>query len=156
MDASQFRIFRDITLDYFSKLTGQNDPPSVDDAYIQFETPIFLDYASMVSIHGEYTGCLYVTTPRSLIERLLALHGEPENSETTRLDMCRELSNVLSGNASHAFGSTWHISVPQTLQAGDLQTLFLPQSTFVIPVHWLGEISYLVVGLQHGDNGQVA
>jgi CheY-specific phosphatase CheX len=154
MDASQFKIFRDITLDYFSKLSPQ-DLPSISEAYMQFDKPVFLDYASMVNINGEYVGCLYVTTSRKLIERLLALHGEPANTDETRLDMCRELSNVLSGNASHAFGSTWHISVPRTLQSDDLQTLHLPPSSFVIPINWLDELSYLVVGLEHHSQKQM-
>ncbi len=149
MDASQFDIFRDITLDYFAKLTHEKDLPTIGDAYMHFDSPLFLDYASLVNISGAYQGCLYITTSRKLIEHLLALHGEPDNNEETRLDMCRELSNVLSGNASHAFSSTWQISVPRTLRITDLETLRLPPSSFVMPITWLKETSYLVVGLEH-------
>ncbi len=148
MDPSQFKVFRDITLDYFSKLAPEQEAPSVAEAFMQFESALFLDYASLVNIHGEFSGCLYVTTPRAVIERLLQLHGEPEISERTRLDMCRELSNVLSGNASHAFGSTWHISVPRSLEAADMPSLKMPASSYVLPVRWLDATSYIVVGLE--------
>ena len=71
-------------------------------------------------------GCLYITTTPKVLEALLQVHGEREVNEKNRLDMCRELSNVLAGNASHAFGADWTISVPQSVTADNTASLNLP------------------------------
>jgi Chemotaxis phosphatase CheX len=148
MDPAHFSIFRDITLEYFAKLAPDESPPALEEAFIQFAAPVLLDYASVVGISGEYEGCLYLTTTRPLLRRLLELQGEGEISERTIEDMCRELSNVLSGNATRAFGAQWKISVPRTLRREDFAALLLPPSTFTIPIRWASNEAFLVIGLQ--------
>ena len=148
MNADQLKIFQNITLAYFTKMAPQEKPPVLQEAYLQFESPVLLDYTSIVQISGAYEGCLYITTPQSVLEVLLGCHGEKEINDVTRLDMCRELSNVLAGNASHAFGADWAISVPQSVTADQTSTLKLPLSTFIMPFIWKEMESYVVVGLQ--------
>lgn len=146
MDPSQFKLFQEITLHYFDKLAS-GEPPVMEEPYMQFGEPEILDYTSLVEIRGEYDGCIYLTTPAAMIEGLLEINGEEEVSERTRRDMSRELSNVLSGNASRAFGGNWEISVPTSLDAAHMNGLELPESTFVMPIRWRGTRSLLVVGL---------
>jgi chemotaxis protein CheX len=148
MNAEQLKIFQNITLAYFTKMAPKEPSPTLEEAYLQFETPVLLDYTSLVQISGNYEGCLYITTPPNVLETLLAQHGEKEITDATRLDMCRELSNVLAGNASHAFGADWTISVPQSVTADKIPSLKLPPSTFIMPFLWKGMKSFLVVGLQ--------
>ena len=146
MEADQLRLFKQITLDYFSKL-APDDEPTLGEPYLQFGEAQVLDYTSWVEIRGEYDGCLYLTSPTPMLEQLLSINGEPEVSERTLLDMCRELSNVLAGNASQAFGGHWDISVPHSLSRGSVNGLELPESTFVMPIRWRDAESLLVVGL---------
>jgi hypothetical protein len=152
MDPRQLQLFKRITLDYFAKLSPA-DPPVLEAPYLHFGEPVLLDYASLVRIRGEQEGCLYLTSPAPLLHRLLEVHGEAEVSERTLRDMCRELSNVLSGNASQAFSGAWEISVPQSLGPRDLQGLRLPPSAFVMPLRWRGSTALLVVGLEPSRNG---
>ena len=147
MDVRQFQLFRRITLDYFAKLLP-DEGPVVESPYLQFGDPALLDYASLVRISGELEGCLYLTSPSPMLASLLAAHGEPDVSETNLRDMCREVSNVLSGNASEAFAGEWAISVPESLGPEDLGTLVLPPSSFVLPFRWRGARSLLVIGLE--------
>ncbi|MGH7488776.1 MAG: chemotaxis protein CheX [bacterium] len=147
MDPQQLQLFKRITLAYFAKLSPE-DEPVLEAPYLQFGEPALLDYASLVRIRGEYEGCLYLTTPAPLLHSLLAINGETELSERTLRDMCRELSNVLSGNASQAFSGNWEISVPQSLGPGDLKDLRLPPSAFVMPLRWRGSRALLVIGLE--------
>jgi hypothetical protein len=147
MEARQLQLFRQITLDYFAKL-APSEPPTLEPPYLQFGAPALLDFASLVEVEGEYDGCLYLTSPEPLLRHLLAMHREEEVSERTLHDMCRELSNVLSGNASEAFGGNWRISVPQSLGPRELPGLRLPGAAFVMPFRWRGATSLLVVGLQ--------
>jgi len=147
LNAEQLEIFKKITTDYFAKLASSEAPPEIGEAFVQFESPVLLDYTSAVRISGSYTGTIYVTAPSVMIDHLLVLHQEAEINNNTRADMCREFSNVLSGNASHAFGSQWAISVPQSIWPGNPSDLLLPPSTFVMPLVWRKTQSYLVVGL---------
>ena len=146
MDAKQFQLFKQITLDYFSKLAPDAEP-SLGEPYMEFGAPTMYRYTSLVKIFGEYDGCLYITSSAPMLEGLLEINGEPEVSERTLLDMCRELSNVLAGNASQAFGGDWDISVPMTLTPADRNGLTLPDSTFVMPIRWRDSELLLVVGL---------
>lgn len=146
MDGQQLRSFKQITLDYFAKLTP-GEAPELDPPYLVFGERTVLDYASLVRISGEFEGCLYLTSPESMLRELLGLHGEPEVSERTLGDMCRELSNVLAGNASRAFGQHWRISVPATLTAGEFRTLELPPSSYVMPIRWRNTTALLILGL---------
>lgn len=147
MDARQFQLFRRITLDYFAKLSP-DEGPVVENPYLQFGEPALLDYASLVRIRGELEGCLYLTSTAPMLSSLLEAHREDDVSDATLRDMCRELSNVLSGNASQAFSGHWEISVPESLGPGDFDGVRLPPSAFVLPFRWRGSRSLLVVGLE--------
>jgi hypothetical protein len=154
LDGSQLQLFRGITLDYFAKLAPLQ-PPTLEKPYLLFGEPALLDFASVVRIQlrspadaeEAARGCVYLTSPRAMLADLLAIHRESEVSDRTLADMCRELANVLSGNASRAFGEAWEISVPTTIVAGGASALELPGSAFVLPMRWRGELALLVVGL---------
>lgn len=147
LDAGQLEIFKNITSGYFAKLAANDPPPGIGEAFVQFDAPLLLDYTSAVHISGAYQGNIYITASTLMIDHLLSLHQEAEINDRTRADMCREFSNVLSGNASHAFGTQWNISVPQSIWPGTPLDLDLPPSTFVMPIEWRQTQSYLVVGL---------
>jgi hypothetical protein len=151
MDAQQLELFKQITLDYFAKLAPE-DQPALEEPYIQFGDPELFDYTSLVKIHGEYEGCIYLTSPVPMLENLLDINGEAEVSGRTLQDMCRELSNVLAGNASQAFHGNWEISVPISLTPESNDALDLPDSTFIMPIAWRGSRSLLVVGLVPNGN----
>ncbi len=153
MDPEQLKVFREITLHYFSKLAPESPAPKPAESFIRFEKPEFLDYASLVRISGPLEGCVYITASKETMNRLLELHRTGELTESRRLDMCREFSNVLSGNASNAFGSDWHISVPRSLTADETGSLDLPTATFTMPVAWLGDTFYVVIGLEDRRDG---
>lgn len=161
MEAHQLKLFQEITLQYFAKL-APGEPPLLEEPFLRFGEPSGAeggagqDYTSLVAIRGEYDGCLYLSAPRTMLRELLALNGEPEVSEPTLRDMCRELSNVLSGNASQAFGGNWEISVPHTLGAEELRSYPLPPSAFVMPFRWRGARSLLVVALAPPDSSSTS
>lgn len=147
MNPDQLRLFKRITLDYFSKLAPE-EHPILGEPHMHFGDPELLDYTSLIEIKGEYNGCIYLTSPVAMLKDVLSINGEPNESPEHLKDMCQEFSNVLSGNASKAFGGNWHISVPRTLAKGEVETLDLPSSTFVMPIVWRGQTSLLVVGLR--------
>jgi hypothetical protein len=153
MNSEELKIFQNITFDYFAKMAPDAAPPALEEAYLLFEKPILLDYTSLVTIAGAYEGCLCLTVSAGLVGRLLQLHGEPKDEEAVRLDMCRELSNILSGNANRAFGENWSISVPQTYPSDGAEGRNFPGCTFVMPFSWNGSAGCLVIGLERKKGG---
>jgi len=149
MKVEQFQLFRRITLDYFAKLAPEEEPV-LGEPHMHFGDPELLDYTSLIEIEGEYRGCIYLTSPSGMLKDVLLINGESNDTPAHLKDMCQELSNVLSGNASKAFGGNWRISVPRSLTRSEVETLDLPPSTFVMPIHWRGNNSLLVVGLRNG------
>lgn len=147
MNPEQFKLFKRITIDYFSKL-APGEQPALDEPHMHFGDPELLDYTSLIEIDGEYRGCIYLTSPVEMLKEVLAINGELRDTPEHLRDMCREFSNVLSGNASKAFGGNWRISVPRSLTRPEVLALDLPESTFVMPILWRGQRSLLVVGLR--------
>ncbi len=153
MDYNQFKLFKQITLDYFGKLDPEGDQPQLSEHYLEFGGQQFLEYTSLVEITGEYSGCLYLTAPQSMIVNLLRINGEEQVNQQTQNDMARELSNVLAGNASAAFGANWKISVPKSFSKEDAGNLALPSSSFIMPFDWKNDTAYLAVSLEQKSNG---
>src|SRR5262245_37394291 len=147
MNFDQLRLFKRITLDYFAKLSPE-EHPILGEPHIHFGDPELLDYTSLIEIEGEYQGCIYLTSSTTMLRDVLTINGESNDTPAHIKDMCQELSNVLSGNASKAFGGNWRISVPRSLTLQEVLALDLPASTFVMPIVWRGETSLLVVGLR--------
>jgi hypothetical protein len=147
MNPEQFKLFKRITLDYFAKL-APDEQPVMGEPHMHFGDPELLDYTSLIEIFGQYAGCIYLTSPVAMLRDVLMINGEVQDSPAHLKDMCQEFSNVLSGNASKAFGGNWTISVPRTLTRQEVLALDLPDSTFVMPILWRDQQSLLVVGLR--------
>lgn len=147
MNPEQLKLFKRITLDYFAKL-APNEQPVLGEPHMHFGDPELLDYTSLIEIDGEYEGCIYLTSAVAMLKDVLLINGEVQDSPAHLKDMCQEFSNVLSGNASKAFGGNWRISVPRTLTKSEVLALDLPASTFVMPILWREQQSLLVVGLR--------
>lgn len=150
MNPEQFRLFKRITLDYFTKL-APDEQPVMGEPHMHFGDPELLDYTSLIEIDGEYEGCIYLTSPIAMLKDVLLINGEVRDTPELLKDMCQEFSNVLSGNASKAFGGNWRISVPRSLTMIEVRSLDLPESTFVMPIIWRESQSLLVVGLRVGQ-----
>ncbi len=147
MNPRQFTLFQRITLDYFAKL-APGEEPILGEPHLRFGDPELLDYTSLIEIDGEYAGCIYLTSPVAMLKDVLQINGETRDTPAHLQDMCQEFSNVLSGNASKVFGGNWRISVPRSLTRPEVEALDLPDSTFVMPIHWRAQQSLLVVGLR--------
>jgi hypothetical protein len=147
MNPEEFKLFKRITLDYFEKLAPEQQPV-MGEPHLRFGEPELLDYTSLIEIAGEYEGCIYLTSTTEMLKDVLVINGEHHDTPEHLKDMCQEFSNVLSGNASKAFGGNWHISVPRSLTRQEVEALDLPESTFVMPINWRDKQSLLVVGLR--------
>ncbi len=150
MNVEQFKLFKRITLDYFAKLAPE-EQPVMREPHMRFGEPELFDYTSLIEIDGEYRGCIYLTSSIAMLKDVLGINGEFRDTPEHLKDMCQEFSNVLSGNASKAFGGNWQISVPRTLTRPEIEELELPDSTFVMPIVWREKQALLVVGLRPAE-----
>lgn len=106
------------------------------------------DFSAVIGVTGAQRGCVYFTAPREMVVQLVAIVGEPDQSDDMCADFVGEIANTISGNAREHLGSGFMISVPVVLrQATDVR---FPQDApaFVIPILWNGHRSSLIICLK--------
>ena len=146
----QIRVFTDSVKYYFSQLA--DGEMAVDAAFLAEDgNPVCYDYTGLISVSGEFRGCVYFSAPRVLLRRLLMAHGETDHGEEQLLDLVGEVANTFSGNARTHFGSTFAISVPvamkgapKRIKQGDLQ-----RRPYVISVTWKSYTAAIVVCIEN-------
>ncbi|OBS07969.1 chemotaxis protein CheX [Acidihalobacter prosperus] len=150
MNAAEMQVFVDATTHYFTQSTGleaEVHAPYLSDT----EVPDIFDYTGVISVVGEFRGCIYFSAPRAMMRHLLIEMGEQNHSDDYLLDMIGEIANTLSGNARRYFGPEFIISVPVSLK-GELTDIRPPSDLrpYVIPVRWKSYRSVLVICVERG------
>ena len=141
-------VFIDSIENYFSKLTGievKTHPP-----YVKSPDQLILNECTgMIGISGIKKGFIYISGSQEMYRELIRVYVGLDNpKESDMLDMCGELSNVVSGNVRETYGEDFMISVPIVFQ-GKPNSLKFPNNVpiYVIPFSWNGLEAYMVVGL---------
>ena len=110
---------------------------------------VMSDFSAVIGISGNRRGCVYYTAPRAKVEALAQLFGETNMSDDICGDVVGEIANTISGNAREHLGTGFLISVPVVIRgrADDVQ---FPDDVpaFVIPIHWNGHRSTLIISLK--------
>lgn len=110
---------------------------------------VMSDFSAVIGISGVRRGCVYYTAPRAKAEALATLFGETDLSDEICGDVVGEIANTISGNAREHLGAGFLISVPVVIRgrADDVQ---FPDDApaFVIPIHWSGHRSTLIICLK--------
>jgi len=111
----ELRVFITAITEYFQALAGE--PAHVRPAYLGTDLSArqSYDYTCLITISGNYRGCVYFSCRQVLLRRLLVCMGENDHSESNLLDAVGEVANTISGNAWKHFGATLEISVPVTI-----------------------------------------
>jgi chemotaxis protein CheX len=147
MTEEDLKVFIDVTMNYFDKISG--DQAEMEEPYIIFDDPPFLDYTGLITVSGKSDGVVYVTTPQSMLSDLLMDIGETETSEEIMRDFVGEIATTLSGNVRREFGENFRISIPKTLGGnGKEERPQMPFATFVVPIKWKTFHPFLVLGVR--------
>lgn len=144
-----FQVFIDSVANYFRQL--QDDEIVISTPYLnENHTPIVSDYTGVIGITGNNKGLVYFTAPKPLLEKILTVMQETDNSEDNLVDLVGEVANTISGNARSQFGSEFNISVPFVFR-GQPDSINIPKDrhSFVIPLEWKGQMAAIVIYLQN-------
>ncbi len=149
MTEEDLKVFIDVTMNYFDKISG--DKAEMEDPYIIFEDPPFLDFTGVIKISGKSEGVVYVTTPQGMLANLLEDIGETDRSEEIMRDFVGEIATTVSGNVRKQFGKGFRISIPTTLGSNGGDKPILPFANFVVPIKWKDFHPFLVLGVRNED-----
>jgi chemotaxis protein CheX len=149
INESELRVFITAVTEYFHAIAGE--PAQIRSAYLGegLQVPQSYDYTGLITISGNYRGCVYFSCRQVLLRRLLVCMGENDHSENNLLDAVGEVANTISGNARKHFGATMEISVPVTIHgAADTIRAAVRARPFVITIDWLGQAAIVMVDLE--------
>ena len=143
----ELKAFTDVISAYFE--TALREKPQIDKPYLKGDQQLILDFTGIIGFSGDRKGCIYLTSPKITLERILKEMGETDFSVDILTDMIGEVTNTISGNVRNVFGSNFQISVPISL-GGRPSYIKLPDyiSTLVIPINLGGQISYFIIGVE--------
>lgn len=144
---TELKVFIDAVTHYFLHLTSE--PAEIRAAYLaQADMPHF-DYTGLITLSGQFRGCVYFSAPRRLLRELLIRLQEPDTCEANLLDAVGEVANTISGNARRHFGERLEISVPVTIQGATEQIKSALRSRpFAILLRWQRYEAVVVVDLE--------
>lgn len=147
LSATELKVFIDAVTHYFAQLT--NEPAVIRSSYLaETEMPYF-DYTGLITLSGQFRGCIYFSAPRRLVRELLVQLQEPDTCEENLLDAVGEVANTLSGNARRHFGSALDISVPITIKGSAEQIKSAVRTRpFAILLSWQRYEAVVVVDLE--------
>ncbi len=142
----EIKIFTDAVKNYFSVQT--NNEAFIKTAFLSNAEIKTLDYTGIITLSGDYKGCVYFTAPRFMLVDLLTNMSETNVSEINLLDIVGEIANTISGNARKHFGKGLEISVPVKF-SGKVQQLGhnIRQSPLTISILWKGFEAFVVVDI---------
>ncbi len=136
MKAEKLNVFIESVISFFAQ--AGDSLQDISTPYLNSNlTPIAYDFTGIITISGQFQGCVYVTAPSAMLRTLLHTLGETDNSIYLLKDLIGEIANTVSGNARTEFGSQFIIS-PPILTEGAPTPLYLPKDkySYVIPFFW--------------------
>ena len=148
MNESDLRVFIDGVVHYFGQMS--ESPASIQTPYLkENDSALAHEYTGIIGVSGRKKGCVYFTTPGSLLRHLLLTIGEENTSHDALCDLVGEVANTISGNARSYFGPEFMISVPVVVD-GQPDRIRLPKDirSYVIPVVWRNYEAAVVISLE--------
>ncbi len=147
LSAIELKVFIDAVSHYFGQLT--RDKAVIRSSYLaETELPYF-DYTGLITLSGQFRGCVYFSASRRLLRELLIQMQEPDTCEQNLLDAVGEVANTVAGNARTHFGSALDISVPVTIKGSSSQIKSAVRTRpFAILLTWQRYEAVVVVDLE--------
>lgn len=141
---AELKVFVDAVINYFSLTT--KEPAQIRSAYLADGVPTSYPYVGLITISGQFRGCVHVSTSAAMMRDLLHCWGERDTSEANLLDGIGEVANTIAGNARRHFGKELEISVPITLRGlSDNIRAAVRTRPFVIALTWRQHDALVVI-----------
>jgi chemotaxis protein CheX len=147
---SELKIFIDAVTNYFAHLT--REPAEVRAAYLADTGMPHFEYTGLITLSGNFQGCVYFSASRILVRELLVQLQEPDTCQDNLLDAVGEVANTIAGNARRHFGEGLEISVPITI-LGNTEQIRTSMRTrpFAIVLRWQRYEAVVVVDIERVD-----
>lgn len=152
MKEDNLKLFLDISLNFFEKITGERPEPS--EPAIRLGSSDFHDFYGWIEVSGSGRGIVCVSMTSSMADELLQCQGESLKDETMRLDMVGEAASIVASNARQRFGQEFKISLPFTSSSGRIQDSAWPYSRFCLPVRWRGHEGTVILAFEEIEQSQ--
>lgn len=146
----EIRVFVDAVRNYFVQMTTA--PALVKASYLAEQSVPRHAYTGLITVAGQFQGCVYFSAQRDMLLALLDEMQEPDLSDENLLDAVGEIANTIAGNARRHFGSGLDISVPVAIKgiSEDIRTAVRVRP-LVILVEWQSYQVVVVVDLKSAD-----
>ncbi|MDR1849442.1 MAG: chemotaxis protein CheX [Zoogloeaceae bacterium] len=149
INEEDIHVFIDAVSHFFFHVTKEK--VEIKTAYLlESDVPsATFDMTSYITLSGSFSGRIYFSTPRSMINHLLLMMGEEVRNKERLLDAVGEIANTISGNARKHFGETMEVSVPTSKETKSdwLKTVVSPHA-YIILVKWKQYRASVVVDIQ--------
>lgn len=148
MNEADLSVFTDAVKHYFLQTT--KEPVEIRAAYLaDAEKLAHFQYTGLITLSGVFRGCVHFSAPHAMLLQLLLIMGEPDQSESQRLDVVGEIANTIAGNARKHYGHELEISVPVTIRGtSDLIRAAVRSRPFIISLHWRNQDAVVVVDIE--------
>jgi chemotaxis protein CheX len=141
------RVFLDAVTHYFGHLTGE--PMVIRTAYLADAALPRFDYTGLITLSGQFRGCVYFSASKLITSRLLTAMHEPDTGSANLLDIVGEVANTIAGNARKHFGAGLEISTPITIYGhADAIKSAVRARAFAIELTWQHCEAVVVVDLE--------
>jgi chemotaxis protein CheX len=147
----RIRVFTNAVKHYFAQVAGE--AVAIDTAFLAEDgNPVCYDYTGLISVSGDFRGCVYFSAPRVMLRHLLIAHGESDHREEHLLDLVGEVANTFSGNAREYFGPSFAISPPLAVSGRPdcLDYHEVHERPFVISITWKAYTAAIAVCVEGG------
>ena len=147
MDESILNIFATSIIRYFTTTTEL--PAVLGTPFLgQDDEKVALDFSAVIGISGTYRGNIYYTAPRTKMQALLPLLGEPEPNDHLCGELVGEIANIFAGNAREELGSGFMISTPLLL-SGSNESVRPAKGApcYILPIEWNSLSSRVLITL---------
>lgn len=141
------RVFIDAVTHYFGHLTGE--PAVIRSAYLAEGALPRFDYTGLITLSGQFRGCVYFSASKLMTTKLLIALREPDICNANLLDIVGEVANTIAGNARKHFGDELEISTPLSIQ-GHADTIkpAVRARPFAIELTWQRCEAVVIVDLE--------
>jgi len=141
------RVFIDAVTHYFAHLTGE--PAVIRSAYLADATLPRFDYTGLITLSGQFRGCVYFSASKLMATKLLTALREPDTGNENLLDIVGEVANTIAGNARKHFGAGLEISTPLTIFGhADAIKSAIRARPFAINLEWQRSAAVVLVDLE--------
>ena len=141
------RVFIDAVTNYFVQLTGEE--AVIRSAYLADATLPRFDYTGLITLSGQFRGCVYFSATKVMATKLLTALREPDTGNANLLDIVGEVANTIAGNARRHYGAELVISTPLTIYGhADAIKSAIRARPFAIKLDWQRSEAVVVVDLE--------